>query len=41
MPRRIGLWTAAAIILLLVSYGPPLWNHLRLVRFGSAGFSPF
>jgi cytochrome c oxidase subunit 1 len=38
---RLGLWTAAAIILLVVSYGPPLWNHLRLVRFGSAGFSPF
>lgn len=38
---RLGLWTAAAIVLLLVSYGPPLWNHLQLVRYGSPGFSPF
>ena len=38
---RLGLWTAAAIILVLVAYGPPLWNHLQLARFGSAGFSPF
>jgi cytochrome c oxidase subunit 1 len=38
---RLGLWTAAAIVLLLVSYGPPLWNHLQMVRFGSPGFSPF
>jgi cytochrome c oxidase subunit 1 len=38
---RLGLWTAAAIVLLLISYGPPLWNHLQLVRYGSPGFSPF
>ncbi len=38
---RLGLWTAAAVILVLVAYGPPLWNHLQLARYGSAGFSPF
>ena len=38
---RLALWTAAAIILLVIAYGPPLWNHLQLVRFGSIGFSPF
>jgi cytochrome c oxidase subunit 1 len=38
---RLGLLTAAAILLVLVSYGPPLWNHLQLLRYGSPGFSPF
>jgi cytochrome c oxidase subunit I len=38
---RLGLWTVVAIVLLLVSYGPPLWNHLQLARHGSVGFSPF
>lgn len=38
---RIGLWTAVAIVLVVVAYGPPLWNHLHMTRFGSPGFSPF
>ena len=38
---RLGLWTAAAIVLIVISYGPPIWNHLQSVRFGSPGFSPF
>jgi cytochrome c oxidase subunit 1 len=38
---RLGLWTAAAIVLIVVSYGPPIWNHLHTTRFGSPGFSPF
>jgi cytochrome c oxidase subunit I len=38
---RLGLWTAVAIVLLVISYGPPLWNHVHLARFGSPGFSPF
>ena len=38
---RIGLWTAAAVVLIVVAYGPPLWNHLHTTRFGSVGFSPF
>jgi cytochrome c oxidase subunit 1 len=39
--ERLGLWTTAAIILLVISYGPPIWNHLQMVRYGSPGFSPF
>jgi cytochrome c oxidase subunit I len=38
---RLGLWTAAAVILVVIAYGPPIWNHLQLARFGSPGFSPF
>jgi cytochrome c oxidase subunit 1 len=38
---RIGLWTAVAIVLVVVAYGPPIWNHLHMTRFGSPGFSPF
>ena len=38
---RLGLLTAAAILLVLISDGPPLWNHLQMVRYGSPGFSPF
>ena len=38
---RLGLWTAVAIVLIVVSYGPPIWNHLHTTRFGSPGFSPF
>lgn len=38
---RLGLWTAVAIVLLVIAYGPPIWNHLHMVRFGSEGFSPF
>jgi cytochrome c oxidase subunit 1 len=38
---RLGLWTAAAVILVVVAYGPPIWNHLQTTRFGSAGVAPF
>jgi cytochrome c oxidase subunit 1 len=38
---RLGLWTAIAVVLVAIAYGPPLWNHLHMVRFGSPGFSPF
>jgi cytochrome c oxidase subunit 1 len=38
---RIGLWTAVAVLLIVVAYGPPIWNHLHTTRFGSPGFSPF
>jgi cytochrome c oxidase subunit I len=38
---RLGLWTVAAVILVLIAYGPPIWNHLQMARFGSPGFSPF
>jgi len=38
---RYGLWTAIAIVLVVVAYAYPLWAHLRMSRFGSPGFSPF
>jgi cytochrome c oxidase subunit 1 len=38
---RLGVWTVAAVILVLIAYGPPIWNHLQMARFGSRGFSPF
>jgi cytochrome c oxidase subunit 1 len=38
---RLGLWTVAAIVLIIISYGPPIWNHLQMVRYGSPGFTPF
>jgi cytochrome c oxidase subunit 1 len=38
---RIALWTALAIILVLIAYAYPITSLLRLQRFGSPGFSPF
>ena len=38
---RYALWTAIAILLVLVAYAYPLWAHLRMTRFGAPGFSPF
>lgn len=38
---RYGLWTAVAVLLVLIAYAYPLWHHLRMPRFGSPGFSPF
>jgi cytochrome c oxidase subunit 1 len=38
---RYALWTAIAILLVVVAYAYPLWAHLRMARFGSPGFSPF
>jgi len=38
---RLDLWTAAAIVLVVIAYGPPIWNHVQTTRFGSPGFSPF
>lgn len=38
---RFGLWTAVAVLLVIVAYAYPLWTHLRMARFGSPGFSPF
>lgn len=39
--NRFGLWTVLAVVLVLVAYGLPLLNLLRLERFGSPGFKPF
>jgi cytochrome c oxidase subunit 1 len=38
---RYGLWTAIAILLVLIAYAYPLWMHLQMPRFGSPGFKPF
>ncbi|MBI4545789.1 MAG: cbb3-type cytochrome c oxidase subunit I [Gemmatimonadetes bacterium] len=38
---RFGLWAAVAVVLILLAYALPLWNLLRLERFGSPGFRPF
>ena len=38
---RLGLLTALAVLLIVVAYGYPIWQHLQMPRFGSPGFSPF
>ena len=38
---RLGLLTAMAVVLIVVAYGYPIWQHLQMPRFGSPGFSPF
>jgi len=38
---RYGLWTVVAIVLVLIAYAVPLWQHLQMQRFGSPGFTPF
>ena len=38
---RLGLWWAAAAVLVLLAYAIPLWDILHLTRFGSPGFKPF
>ncbi len=38
---RYGLWTAVAVLLVLIAYAVPLWQHLRMQTYGSPGFSPF
>jgi len=38
---RYGLWTVVAVVLVLIAYAVPLWQHLQMQRFGSPGFTPF
>ncbi len=38
---RFGVWTLVAAALVVIAYAIPLWNHLRMERFGSPGFTPF
>jgi cytochrome c oxidase subunit I len=38
---RLGVLTAVAVVLIVVAYGYPIWQHLQMTRFGSPGFSPF
>ena len=38
---HLGILTALAVLLIVVAYGYPIWQHLQMPRFGSPGFSPF
>jgi cytochrome c oxidase subunit 1 len=38
---RLWLWWAVAAVLVVIAYGVPLWNLLRMTRYGSPGFRPF
>jgi cytochrome c oxidase subunit 1 len=38
---RLGLWFAVAVVLVVLAYAVPLYNHLGMARFGSVGFKPF
>jgi cytochrome c oxidase subunit 1 len=38
---RYGMWTAVAVVLVVIAYAYPLWSHLHMQRFGSPGFAPF
>jgi cytochrome c oxidase subunit 1 len=38
---RYGLWTVVAVVLVLIAYAVPLWQHLRMQTYGSPGYSPF
>ncbi len=45
-PRRsiwdsVGLWTIAAVVLVLLAYAYPLFDLLRTERFGAPGMRPF
>jgi cytochrome c oxidase subunit 1 len=38
---RLGIWVAVAVVLVIIAYAYPLWNHLSMETFGSPGFKPF
>jgi cytochrome c oxidase subunit 1 len=38
---RLGTLTALAVVLIVIAYGYPIWQHLQMPRFGSPGYSPF
>jgi cytochrome c oxidase subunit 1 len=38
---RFGLWTAVAIVLIVVAYAQPLYHLHTMVRFPSRAFAPF
>ena len=38
---RFGLWTAVAVVLIIIAYAQPLYHLHTMVRFPSRGFTPF
>jgi cytochrome c oxidase subunit 1 len=38
---RLGLWSAVAVVLIVIAYAQPLYHLHTLARFPSRGFSPF
>ena len=38
---RLGILAALAVVLIVIAYGYPIWQHLQMTRFGSPGYSPF
>ncbi len=38
---RLGLWTAVAVLLIIIAYAYPMYHLFSLERFGSPGFRPF
>jgi cytochrome c oxidase subunit 1 len=38
---RLGLWTAVAVVLIVLAYAQPLYHLHTMARFPSQGFSPF
>jgi len=38
---RLGLWTAVAVVLVLIAYAYPIWHLLSMPHYGSPPFKPF
>ena len=38
---KLWLWFAVAVVLVVIAYGIPIWQHLQMVRYGSPGFKPY
>jgi cytochrome c oxidase subunit 1 len=38
---RLGLWSAVAVVLIVIAYGPTLYDLHTMTRFPSLGYTPF
>jgi hypothetical protein len=38
---RFGVWTAVAVVIIILAYAQPLYHLHTMERFPSRGFSPF
>ncbi len=36
--EKLWMWAVLAVLLVLVSYALPIYQHLQLERFGALGF---